>query len=162
MSGWDFDFDQDESFAAGFNDADSLFFSGSPTFEPSIFQNVDQNIQQMPALNQTPIQQIPVNRQAPATGGHDLATENDQLRQFFTSLKEKAAQAESLNQSLKSQLEDCRNWFRDAMFTGMNTHKWFYRKNCMNKLYFICNNYRREYPYNKSTTSLHEIVRENS
>lgn len=121
MSGWDFDFDQDESFAAGFNDPDQILFSGSPIMEPSIF--VQPEVFQNQTLSVRPIQQTKPIRNTPVASGQDLAQENDQLRQFFSSLKEQAERAESINQSLKSQLEDCRNWFRDAMFTGINTHK---------------------------------------
>ncbi|EAY13729.1 hypothetical protein TVAG_372030 [Trichomonas vaginalis G3] len=122
MSGWDFEFDQDESFAAGFNETDNFLFSGSPTFEPSFFQQQPENPFPTNNLNVRPIQQVQKSSPAP-TAGQNLAQENDQLRLVFTTLKQKAEQAESLNQSLKSQLEDCRNWFRDAMFTGINTHK---------------------------------------
>lgn len=121
MSGWDFDFDQDESFAAGFNEPDQILFSENPVMESSVF--LQPEAFQMNSLNVRPIQQTKPVRNFPAPSGQDLAQENDQLRQFFSSLKEQAERAESINQSLKSQLEDCRNWFRDAMFTGITNHK---------------------------------------
>lgn len=127
---WDFDFDTGDSFANGFDGADAMFLAGSdslPTasFDSSFLQpdtDFDQIMTQQP-LQQISVQSPQSTAKAQKQPQGNLAEENDQLRQFFTSLKEKAAQAESLNQSLRSQLEDCRNWFKDAMFTGIATHK---------------------------------------
>ena len=50
----------------------------------------------------------------------NLIEENNQLRQFFYSLKQKAEQVDNQNQKLKGQLNECRNWFKTAMFSGMH------------------------------------------
>ena len=129
---WDFDFDDEENFD-GFDTADSIFFSGDAdndgNYDMPFFQQQDITPQYQPAaVSPQPIQTVkpmsavPLQQTAYQSQGN-LAEENDLLRQFFKSLKEKAARAESLNQSLKSQLEDCRNWFKDAMFTGISHHK---------------------------------------
>ena len=127
---WDFDFDADDSFTPTFDGADSIFVSGSDSLSTDPFDNSfsQSEIDLNQFMTPQPIQQISTqNAQSTSKtvqqSQGSLAEENDQLRQFFTTLKEKAAQAESLNQSLKSQLEDCRNWFKDAMFTGITNHK---------------------------------------
>ncbi|KAK8883361.1 hypothetical protein M9Y10_046011 [Tritrichomonas musculus] len=51
----------------------------------------------------------------------NLIEENNKLREFFISLKKKAEQVENTNQKLKGQLDECRNWFKQAMFTGINS-----------------------------------------
>lgn len=51
----------------------------------------------------------------------NLIEENNKLREFFVSLKKKAEQVENTNQKLKGQLDECRNWFKQAMFTGINS-----------------------------------------
>lgn len=51
----------------------------------------------------------------------NLVDENNKLREFFVSLKKKAEQVENTNQKLKGQLDECRNWFKQAMFTGINS-----------------------------------------
>ncbi|OHS94758.1 hypothetical protein TRFO_10927 [Tritrichomonas foetus] len=53
-------------------------------------------------------------------GNQQLIEENNQLREFFLSLKAKAEQVENANQRLKGQLDECRNWFRQAMFSGIS------------------------------------------
>ena len=126
---WDIDFEEDTSFVTGFEDSDSLFFDPLNGSQPSSFgqTNFDAVTEMQTETTQIapqPLQQISLQTPSPNAQlqppSANLAQENDQLRQFFTSLKEKAAQAESLNQSLKTQLEDCRNWFKNAMFFGFS------------------------------------------
>lgn len=52
-----------------------------------------------------------------------LVEENNRLKEFCLSLKAKAEQVEIVNQKLKGQLEDCRNWFKQAMFSGFTNSK---------------------------------------
>ena len=128
---WDIEFDDEAGFVSGFDSGDSLFFSGNDSIQPSSFGEgfiePEPEPEYIPSIPAQPLQQISVQNPSANFRGtqqpDSLAEENDQLRQFFTSLKEKAEQAESLNQSLKSQLENCRNWFKNAMFTGISNHK---------------------------------------
>ena len=128
---WDIDFDDDDAFSNGFDSTDSFFLGGSDQMQPSsfdqTFMNNDIETEPIPTIPQQPLQQISIHNPQPNIRNQpqtdNLAEENNQLRQFFTSLKEKAARAESLNQSLKTQLEDCRNWFKNAMFSGISNHK---------------------------------------
>ena len=126
---WDFDF-ENESFG-DFDSVDDYFDESLGTSFALSFilqQNSSFSTSNQSPMKPQPIQQIPKTKPSQASQIHyhkqgDLAEENNQLRQFFKSLKEKADQAESLNQTLKCQLADCRNWFKDAMFTGFRHSK---------------------------------------
>lgn len=127
---WDFDFeDGDGSFASGFDGADAMFMAGTDSVATSTFENpFSQDFDFSSNITTQPLQQISLEAQttsvkASQISQSNLQEENNQLRQFFSSLKEKAEQAESLNQSLKTQLEDCRSWFKNAMFSGIANHK---------------------------------------
>jgi hypothetical protein len=101
---WDFDLDTDDSFFRG------GFASFSHEFEP---------ISDEPSLFTRP--SIPSSvRQTTDQESRGLAEENDELRRTELSLTEKFVQISSLNERLKQQLEDCRNRFRNAIFSGLN------------------------------------------
>ena len=126
MASWDFDFDQDEGFDNGLGESGSMFFS-DPSFMDSSFpadrnpSSVEDKMVEEPQM----MESVPNVRSFTSTTvpSSNLAEENNKLKQFFSSLKEKAEQAEMINQSLKEQLEDCRNWFKSAMFSGISNHK---------------------------------------
>jgi hypothetical protein len=55
--------------------------------------------------------------------GQSLVDQNAELRQTAMSLKERFAQMASLNEHLKTQLDDCRSRFRSAVFSGFSHRK---------------------------------------
>ena len=104
---WDFDFDADDSFTPTFDGADSIFVAGSDSLSTDPFDNSfsQSEIDLNQFITPQPIQQISMQNAQSASkpvqqSQGSLAEENDQLRQFFTTLKEKAAQAESLNSKI--------------------------------------------------------------
>ena len=140
---WDFDFDEDSSFlSSNFGDQfdgnfgssfDSTFFTApqNQPEQPNIPDPTIQPIQQAQQFpQQPPMQQqfypqmqpqpfYPQMQQTDYVESQNLMEENNQLRQFFLSLKQKAEMVENQNQKLKGQLNECRNWFRNAMFSGI-------------------------------------------
>jgi hypothetical protein len=50
--------------------------------------------------------------------GQSLVDKNAELRQTALTLKERLAQMASLNEHLKTQLDECRSRFRSAVFSG--------------------------------------------
>ncbi len=127
---WDLDFGTDDSFTTNFDDADSMFFAGTDSisdtsFEAPFLQPETEYSQLVipQQIQQTPLQPYQNTSKISIPDQNILAEENTHLKQFVTSLKEKAEQAEDLNLQLRKQLENCRNWFKDAMFSGISTHK---------------------------------------
>ena len=111
---WDLDFDEADGFVPmSFGDSfDSGFqdFNEQPFEAPSFFQT----------------SQPPVPEAAPAPCPWDsqgLVERNNELRQTALSLKEKFTQMSTLNERLKSQLEECRSNFRSVMFSGFNNSR---------------------------------------
>lgn len=118
---WDFGYDEQDSFLQDtFSNDDGLFLSGSPPnddFFGMMTDSISTEVQQTPTVESN----AEPNISDPAT---TLASENDSLKTFFFHLKEKADQVESVNTRLKTQLEECRQWFKQAMFYGAtNPHK---------------------------------------
>ena len=115
---WDFGYDEQDSFLQdSFANDDAMFLTGSPPRD-DLFGSLADPV--VPELIQTP--QSQQEAETPESGAADpamtLANENDSLKVFFFHLKEKADQVESVNTRLKSQLEECRQWFKQAMFYG--------------------------------------------
>ena len=128
---WDIDFEDADGFDNGFDTMDSFFLGETDQMQPSSFEqtfmNNDVETEPIMEVQPPPVQQMSIYNPPPSIRSQpqtdNLAEENNQLRKFFSTLKEKAQRAETLNQSLKTQLEDCRNWFKNAMFTGISNHK---------------------------------------
>ena len=119
MTGWDFDFDADESFAAGFNDTDQVSYRDPALMTASMFRN--SKIFSQTQFSVMPVQQMPISKTT--QDSIELSQENNRLKIYSCTLQRKVAELESRNQSLKTQLDDCRNWLRDAMFGGITNRK---------------------------------------
>ena len=109
---WDLDFAEDDGFVPMLFGEDSFGtdfetdFSKPPPCQPSFFQMSQSNRVTPPPECQGCSQ--------------SLVEENNELRQTALSLKEKLLQMSSLNERLKSQLEECRSNFRNVIFSGFN------------------------------------------
>jgi hypothetical protein len=97
---WDFDLD-DSFFPPGFG-----AFSGGFDRTPDV-----------PSFFESPTKPHP-GKAGPDRDSRALAEENDELRRTEVSLTEKFSQISSLNERLREQLDDCRNRFRSAIFSG--------------------------------------------
>lgn len=117
---WDFDFGEEETFQNFFDEPDTTFMAapgGESFFQPQQEVFVPQQI-----INTEP----PAMVSPPAPPAHDQASqalidENNRLREFFDSLKVKAEQVQQQNTTLKTQLNECRSWFKQAMFSGIHS-----------------------------------------
>jgi hypothetical protein len=112
---WSFQFEDDDSFLPmtfGNEGSASLFGPPEDPLEAPVF-----NFQTRPNPPERP---AATYRASPAAQPDQsaLLAENAQLRQTALSLDERFSQCASLNQRLKSQLEECRNTFRNAIFSG--------------------------------------------
>jgi hypothetical protein len=106
---WDFEFAQDDSFLP-------MSFGSPGTF--SLFGPPDEPVD-APAFNfQTPLKIPPPSAPAVQDDRSALLAENAELREKAMSLKERFVQSVSLNERLKSQLDECRLAFRNAIFSG--------------------------------------------
>jgi hypothetical protein len=104
---WELGFDEDDAFFQTSFEQPHLSDSNAPFF----FQPDDA------AAPQDPIPGVP------SEPSRNLADENAELRQTASSLRERFAQITSVNANLKSQLEECRSRFRNAIFSGFATRK---------------------------------------
>ena len=102
MSTWDFDFTATDSFITPeFCDADPMFISGS----------LDIPLDENSVLPIKPLTEINTS----TTDSED----DIHLNSFFSSLGQSADKLQDLQKNLKGQLDDCRNWFKSAVFTGL-------------------------------------------
>ena len=112
---WDFDFENDSSLiSSGFNDCDNIFFQSDS------FENINTSALAQEQIETKKETFLPIITQEPS---QLLLEENNQLREYVASLKNKAEQVSQVNTQLKGQLEQCRSWFKNAMFSGINTTK---------------------------------------
>ena len=122
---WEFDFDQSElNIPEIFTDDDQFFF-GNKMAEQNLTLNQQNNLSEPPkrpvvqrTLTENNIPKSPVQNK-----GNAIADENDQLRKFFITLKEKSVRVEQINRMLKEQLDECKSWFGSALNYGMKLKK---------------------------------------
>lgn len=96
-------------------------FFPSSQCSPQQIQFLQQQMQLNSPMYQHQMMQSNENMNGCQGSHQNLIDENNKLREFFVSLKKKAEQVENTNQKLKGQLDECRNWFKQAMFTGINS-----------------------------------------
>lgn len=127
MSGWDFDYDPDDSFITMDNNS---FNTNSFDFSQDPFESITESVSlpEFPQVTQAPVQEIstPIpemrliqQQVSHTTDCERLVEENNKLREYFNSLKDRADKAANENQQLKAQLGRWREGFRSAMFSGM-------------------------------------------
>lgn len=119
---WDFDFGEEETFQNFFTETDTTTFSfssGDSFFQP---QQPVVDVEQ-PIIHQSLVSPPESPLQTQDQASQALIEENNQLRDFFNSLKVKAEQVQQQNTTLKQQLNDCRTWFKQAMFSGIHNNK---------------------------------------
>ena len=120
---WEFEALDDDSFIQmDFQDSGQLFISGSPS--SSTFFDGDVQFGDMVENKPVPLSMEPAAAQEQRADPSDaLISENMQLKEFFFSLKTKADQLQNVNTKLKTQLEECRGWFKTQMFSSANLKK---------------------------------------
>jgi hypothetical protein len=130
---WAFDFDEDDSFVPGdFGEGflDQQYGEGraaEPEETRSFFYLPPQPHIVPEAKVCSDSQGLPVsvecNKGCGSRDGRSLASENAELRQTAMTLKERFTQIASLNEHLKSQLEECQDKFKNLMFSGFTNSR---------------------------------------
>lgn len=118
---WDFDFGEEETFTNFFEEADASFVADASG--ESFFQAQHPVIVEQQIISSTPVVDAFPAQSLQDQASQSLIDENNRLREFFNSLKEKADQVQQQNTVLKTQLNECRSWFKQAMFSGIHSGK---------------------------------------